>query len=40
VHFWDEKNMFFGGTHMVYQDADGILTGAADARRAGVVMSS
>lgn len=40
VHFWDEKNMFFGGTHMVCQDADGILTGAADARRAGVVMSS
>lgn len=40
VQFWDEKSMFFGGTHMVYQDAAGMLTGAADARRAGVVLSS
>jgi gamma-glutamyltranspeptidase/glutathione hydrolase len=40
VHFWEEKNMFFGGTHMAYQDENGMLTGAADARRSGVVMSS
>lgn len=39
VQFWEEKNMFFGGTHVAYQDANGMLMGAADRRRAGVVMT-
>jgi gamma-glutamyltranspeptidase/glutathione hydrolase len=38
VTFWEELNMYFGGTHTLIRDEDGSLHGAADARRAGVVM--
>lgn len=35
---WKEKNMYFGGIHMVGKTAEGALWGAADARRDGVVL--
>jgi gamma-glutamyltranspeptidase/glutathione hydrolase len=34
---WTEKNMFFGGVHTVLQNADGLIEGAGDRRRSGVV---
>ncbi len=37
VTFWEELNMFFGGTHTVSIHPDGSLEGAADSRRSGVV---
>ncbi|MEL6673763.1 MAG: gamma-glutamyltransferase [Bacteroidota bacterium] len=34
---WPSKNMFFGGVHAVLREADGMLSGMADARRDGAV---
>ena len=36
---WEGPNMFFGGTHAAVLRADGSYAGAADARRAGVVVA-
>ncbi|MEZ4686555.1 MAG: gamma-glutamyltransferase [Bacteroidia bacterium] len=36
---WEGPNMFFGGTHAAAQRKDGSFAGAADARRAGVVVA-
>jgi len=38
VTVWPEQNMFFGGVHAVHRDARGGLSGAGDARRAGVAV--
>lgn len=32
---FDEKNLFFGGVHLVRRDASGLLSGAGDPRRSG-----
>ncbi len=32
---FDERNLFFGGVHLVRRDADGTLSGAGDPRRGG-----
>lgn len=39
LHLWPEKNMFFGGTHIVSRKADGLMTGAGDKRRDGVCLA-
>lgn len=36
---WDSHNMYFGGTHAAVRNHDGSFEGAADARRAGVVVN-
>jgi len=37
VTLWDAQNMFFGGVHTVFADAQGTITGAGDRRRSGTV---
>ncbi|CCQ75167.1 gamma-glutamyltransferase [Magnetospira sp. QH-2] len=34
---WDDLNLFFGGVHAVSQDRSGVLHGAGDPRRGGVI---
>ena len=36
VHFWPEKNLFFGGAHTVMRNSKGIVSGCGDSRRGGV----
>jgi gamma-glutamyltranspeptidase/glutathione hydrolase len=36
---WKEKNLFFGGVHSVLETSDGLIEGAGDRRRDGVVVS-
>ena len=36
VHFWPQKNLFFGGAHTVMRDHTGVLSGCGDSRRGGV----
>ena len=36
--FWNEQNMYFGGVHAVFMDAQGGLDGAGDRRRVGHVI--
>lgn len=36
VHFWPEKNLFFGGAHTVMRSREGVLSGCGDSRRGGV----
>ncbi|MFE1747550.1 gamma-glutamyltransferase [Coleofasciculus sp. H7-2] len=35
--FWKQKNMFFGGVHSVMENSQGLITGAGDRRRSGVI---
>lgn len=35
---WSSRNLFFGGVHGVMRQADGLLDGAGDPRRGGVVV--
>ncbi|MBI4781901.1 MAG: gamma-glutamyltransferase [Oscillatoriophycideae cyanobacterium NC_groundwater_1537_Pr4_S-0.65um_50_18] len=37
VELWAQQNMFFGGVHAVTRSATGVLDGAGDRRRGGVV---
>jgi gamma-glutamyltranspeptidase/glutathione hydrolase len=37
THLWAEKNLFFGGVHVVSASGDGHFDGAGDPRRGGVV---
>ena len=34
---WEQKNMFFGGVHTVMENAEGLIEGAGDQRRSGVI---
>ena len=36
--FWNEQNMYFGGVHAVFMNAQGNLDGAGDRRRVGHVI--
>ena len=36
---WQEKNLFFGGVHTVRKTSEGVMEGAGDRRRDGVVVS-
>ncbi|MBO6519987.1 MAG: gamma-glutamyltransferase [Rhodospirillales bacterium] len=36
IQAWPERNMFFGGAHVIRRDAGGRITGAGDPRRDGV----
>ncbi len=36
---WQEKNLFFGGVHTVLETSEGLIEGAGDRRRDGVVAS-
>ena len=36
---WQEKNLFFGGVHTVLETSEGLIEGAGDQRRDGVVAS-
>lgn len=36
---WPERNLFFGGVHVVMRDGDGGFVGAGDARRAGAYVA-
>lgn len=36
---WKQKNMFFGGVHTVMETSEGLISGAGDQRRSGVVAS-
>jgi gamma-glutamyltranspeptidase / glutathione hydrolase len=36
---WQEKNLFFGGVHTVLETSEGLIEGAGDRRRDGVVVS-
>lgn len=36
---WQEKNLFYGGVHTVLENSDGLIEGAGDRRRDGVVAS-
>ena len=36
---WQQENMFFGGVHTVMRDENGVITGAGDRRRSGVVLA-
>ncbi len=36
---WQEKNLFFGGVHTVLETSEGLIEGAGDGRRDGVVAS-
>ena len=36
---WLQPNMFFGGCHIAARHADGHMTGAGDARRAGICIT-
>lgn len=36
---WQEKNLFFGGVHTVLETPEGLIEGAGDGRRDGVVAS-
>ncbi len=36
---WQEKNLFFGGVHTVLETPEGLIEGAGDGRRDGVVVS-
>jgi len=36
---WQEKNLFFGGVHTVLENSEGLIEGAGDQRRDGVVAS-
>jgi len=37
---WSNENMFFGGVHAVFEDAEGLISGAGDRRRGGASLSS
>jgi len=36
-HVWPDRNLFFGGVHMVCATPDGRFDGAGDPRRGGTV---
>ncbi|MCK5102957.1 MAG: gamma-glutamyltransferase, partial [Cyclobacteriaceae bacterium] len=36
--YWNDQNMYFGGAHSVFMDAQGRLGGAGDRRRVGHVI--
>ena len=36
---WQEKNLFFGGVHTILRTSEGLMAGAGDRRRDGVVVS-
>lgn len=36
---WQEKNLFFGGVHTILKTSEGLMEGAGDRRRDGVVVS-
>ena len=36
---WKEKSLFFGGVHTIWENSDGVMEGAGDRRRDGVVAS-
>jgi gamma-glutamyltranspeptidase/glutathione hydrolase len=37
-HLWDDRNLFFGGTHTVVRESGGALSGFGDPRRGGVCL--
>ena len=39
IALWQEMNMFFGGVHTVRKDDLGVMSGAGDSRRNGMVVS-
>lgn len=36
---WKDKSLFFGGVHTIWENSDGLMEGAGDRRRDGVVTS-